>query len=417
MFRTPANSVGGNGGGIPLTTTTSVRSPHTSDIGDRSHHGFAASRTSQFHPARNAIIDLFNLYLGINDRHKSDDSIREPPFSGQSAVDFRNKSQKRVTALNIDLPPYDAQFLPDFECLQNQFPDPEQLYTVVESVIVSLVIQCSNHAPRSKFNLFAIHSLYSIGYIHWDSFLPYLLSSVTSAEMTVNISSTTSPQSYVSGTTAVDLNSSTIQSLNLESSMVSANGLSYTAISSLRNLSCQIVLSAMGSNLKPSTHADILNHILSWLINWDPCQQRSDEVDGIKLYIRDKALFEWLHKCLSVVRMLVEDNKCRVPFYELLRSGLHFLKSLPDDMALFALLFEDAISTLSDSNSNPRHSPITYPSVLGEPLHGEDIVFSIQRGSLDWERAIRCIRHAIRSSPSPDWWQACAYGGSMSTAQ
>ncbi|KAD7116542.1 hypothetical protein E3N88_03810 [Mikania micrantha] len=427
MFRTPANSVGGNGGGIPLTTTTSVRSPHTSDIGDRSHHGFAASRTSQFHPARNAIIDLFNLYLGINDRHKSDDSIREPP----------NKSQKRVTALNIDLPPYDAQFLPDFECLQNQFPDPEQLYTVVESVIVSLVIQCSNHAPRSKFNLFAIHSLYSIGYIHWDSFLPYLLSSVTSAEMTVNISSTTSPQSYVSGTTAVDLNSSTIQSLNLESSMVSANGLSYTAISSLRNLSCQIVLSAMGSNLKPSTHADILNHILSWLINWDPCQQRSDEVDGIKLYIRDKALFEWLHKCLSVVRMLVEDNKCRVPFYELLRSGLYFLKSLPDDMALFALLFEvhrrremmamlmqmldqhlhcptfgnqrllnqDAISTLSDSNSNPRHSPITYPSVLGEPLHGEDIVFSIQRGSLDWERAIRCIRHAIRSSPSPDWWQ------------
>lgn len=30
---------------------------------------------------------------------------------------------------------------------------------------------------------------------------------------------------------------------------------------------------------------------------------------------------------------------------------------------------------------------------------------SIQRGSLDWERALRCIRHALRSTPSPDWWK------------
>ena len=24
---------------------------------------------------------------------------------------------------------------------------------------------------------------------------------------------------------------------------------------------------------------------------------------------------------------------------------------------------------------------------------------------MDWERALRCIRHAIRSTPSPDWWK------------
>jgi mediator of RNA polymerase II transcription subunit 23 len=30
---------------------------------------------------------------------------------------------------------------------------------------------------------------------------------------------------------------------------------------------------------------------------------------------------------------------------------------------------------------------------------------SIQKGSLDWERALRCIRHALRSTPSPDWWK------------
>lgn len=30
---------------------------------------------------------------------------------------------------------------------------------------------------------------------------------------------------------------------------------------------------------------------------------------------------------------------------------------------------------------------------------------SIQKGSLDWERALRCIRHALRTTPSPDWWK------------
>lgn len=24
---------------------------------------------------------------------------------------------------------------------------------------------------------------------------------------------------------------------------------------------------------------------------------------------------------------------------------------------------------------------------------------------MDWERAVRCIRHALRTTPSPDWWR------------
>ena len=24
---------------------------------------------------------------------------------------------------------------------------------------------------------------------------------------------------------------------------------------------------------------------------------------------------------------------------------------------------------------------------------------------MDWERALRCIRHAFRTTPSPDWWK------------
>lgn len=35
----------------------------------------------------------------------------------------------------------------------------------------------------------------------------------------------------------------------------------------------------------------------------------------------------------------------------------------------------------------------------------QDLASSIQRGSLDWERALRCIKHALRTTPSPDWWK------------
>jgi mediator of RNA polymerase II transcription subunit 23 len=37
--------------------------------------------------------------------------------------------------------------------------------------------------------------------------------------------------------------------------------------------------------------------------------------------------------------------------------------------------------------------------------HRQDLAMSIPKGSLDWERAVRCIRHAIRTTPSPDWWK------------
>ncbi|KAL5207993.1 hypothetical protein ABZP36_032428 [Zizania latifolia] len=62
-------------------------------------------------------------------------------------------------------------------------------------------------------------------------------------------------------------------------------------------------------------------------------------------------------------------------------------------------------SLAGESVANLRYSPITYPSVLGEPLHGEDLANSIPKGGLDWERALRCLRHALRTTPSPDWWR------------
>ncbi|XP_057961845.1 mediator of RNA polymerase II transcription subunit 23 isoform X2 [Malania oleifera] len=434
----------------------------------------SASRAYQFHPSKPAIIDLFNLYLGRSTRQKPEDSNREPP----------NKTQKRVTALNRELPPPNEQFLLDFEQLQSQFTDQEQLRNLTESVLISLVVQCSGHAPRAEFLLFAVRSLGSIGYVNWDTFLPSLLSAVSSADISaghgnqamVAVASTSLTQSGMLSSSNTVPNSSNFQSLNPTSPLSSVHGIGSpaqsasepsscvtlspvkssdgsctaqqsttrvtlsirdNAISSLRQLCCKIILTGLDYNLKPVTYADIFSHMLNWLVNWDQKQQGVDDSDGAKAWRPDKALIEWLHSCLDVIWLLVEEDKCRVPFYELLRSGLQFIENIPDDEALFTLILEihkrrDMIAmhmqmldqhlhcptfgthrflsqtTLNMSGeavANLRYSPITYPSVLGEPLHGEDLATSIQRGSLDWERALRCIRHALCTTPSPDWWK------------
>lgn len=333
--------------------------------------------------------------------------------------------------------------------------DQEQLRAVTESVLITLVVQCSNHAPRADFLLFALRSLCSIEYINWDSFLPSLLSSVSTTELSVSqagqavpaVSSTGLAQNGMLPSSSTISNSSIFQSLNptsplssvhgigspaplgmeaspsvamspVKSSDISGNGpqssarvnllIRDSAMSSLRQLCCKIILTGLEFNLKPVTHADIFNHMLSWLVNWDQRQHGVDESDGVKSWRPVKALIEWLHSCLDVIWLLVDEDKCRVPFYELLRSGLQFIENIPDDEALFTLILEihrrrdmmamhmqmldqhlhcptfgthrvlsPTIPTVSvEAVANLRYSPITYPSVLGEPLHGEVMYFS-----------------------------------------
>ncbi|KAK9105927.1 hypothetical protein Scep_022771 [Stephania cephalantha] len=442
------------------------------DQNQRSTSSSSASRIHQLHPSRSAIVDLFNLYLGRNSRHSGDDSIRETP----------NKLQKRITALGFGLPPPNEQFILDFEQLVNQFPDQEHLRAVTESVLIALVVKCCSHAPRAEFILFALRSLHSIEYVNWDTFLPALLSSVSSAESSqgqgnqaANANSLSNmSQSGIITSSAVVANSSNFQPSTPASPLasihgigspaqsaseltpcttispirfpdVSGNGLQSTqrpalrdnAVSSLRQISCKIILIGLELDLKPVTHAGIFSHMMNWLVNWDQRQQVVDESNGVKSWKPDRILHEWLHCCLDVVWLLVDENKCRIPFYELIRSGLQFIESVPDDEALFTLVLEihrrrDMVamhmqmldqhlhcpsfgnprfmsqaspSTVGEPSANTRYSPITYPSVLGEPLHGEDLALSIQKGSLDWERALRCLRHALRTTPSPDWWR------------
>uniref|UniRef100_A0A7N0ULE3 Mediator of RNA polymerase II transcription subunit 23 n=1 Tax=Kalanchoe fedtschenkoi TaxID=63787 RepID=A0A7N0ULE3_KALFE len=427
----------------------------------------STARASQFNPSRTAITELFNLYLGRNSRRESDESSGEPP----------NKSQKRDTALNRELPPRNEQFILDFEQLLNQFPDQEQLRAVTESVLISLVVQCSCHSPRANFLIFALRSLFRIGHINWDSFLPSLLSSVSNAEMSATQSGQTVisassmslsqspmlpsanavtntlniqmpnptsplPTAHVIGSPAQSANdmpsfiASSPAKSDITYSVRASSSIRCNVMSSLRHLCCKIILIGLEFNLKPATHANIFHHMLNWLTNWDSKLQGVDETET-KFLRPQKALIEWLHSCLDVLWMLVDEDKCRVPFYELMRSGLPFIDNIPDDEALFTAILEihrrrdmmamhmqmldqhlhcptfgthrflsqTTPSIAGEAVANLRYSPITYPSVLGEPLHGEELASSVRRGSLDWERALRCIKHALRTTPSPDWWK------------
>ncbi|CAN7094362.1 unnamed protein product [Brassica rapa subsp. narinosa] len=390
----------------------------------------SSSRSYQFHPARAAIVDLFNLYLGRGTRQKPDEPIRDPP----------NKSQKRVHAPVRDLPPRNDQFIADFEKLQTQFNDPDQLRAITESVVISMVLQCSNHAPRAEFLLFTLRTLCRIGYVNWDTFLPSLLSSVSAAEASLSQAATTAATSSQSllpvgvgspgnEPTAFSKSLDSVQQIDMRNSNQRVRA---AAVNSLRQLSCKIILIGVEFNLKPATHSEIFQCMMSWLVNWD----KSDDSPG-KRWRSEKSLAEWLRSCLEVIWLLVDVGKSKIPFYELLRSGLQFVENVPDDEALFALVMEihrrrDAmamhmlmldqhlhcptfgthrISSQPTANvsaeavAHLRYSPITYPSVLGEPLSGEDLAMSVPQGSLDWERAVRCIKHAIRTTPSPEWWK------------
>ncbi|KAH9622720.1 hypothetical protein KSS87_007861 [Heliosperma pusillum] len=426
-------------------------------------------RSYQFHPAKPVITDLFNLYLGRSGRQKHDEAARDPP----------NKAQKRITAFNRQLPPND-QFVSDFEQILRQYPDQEQLRLVTENVLISLIVQCSSHSPQAEFLQFSMRSLCSISYINWDTFLPSLLNAVSSAEMALGqgsqgtTSNIASQPGLLPSTSALPI-SSTFHS-NPASPLTSAQGIGSPAqsandpspalnlsplklnevssnppllslkadsstrdcaISSLRLLCCKIILTGLDFSLKPVTYVEILHHMLAWLVNWDQRHQDIDDANVAKFWRPVKLLSEWLHSCLDVVWLLVKEDKCRVPFYELLRSDLQFIENIPDDDSLFTLIMEihrrrdmmamhmqmldhqlhcptfgtqrflpQATPHLgSEAATNLRYSPITYPSVLGEPLHGEELASCIQKGSLDWDRALRCIRHALRTTPSPDWWK------------
>ncbi|KAI5444469.1 hypothetical protein KIW84_012920 [Lathyrus oleraceus] len=243
----------------------------------------------------------------------------------------------------------------------------------------------------------------------------------------------------LSGATLSPVKSSDISSSGLQFKLRGSPSVRNNDInnSSLRQLCCKIILTGLEFSLKPVTYAEIFNHMLNLLGNWDQRQHGVDESDIIKSCRFDKTVIAWLHSCLDVIWLLVDEGKCRVPFYELLRSDFYFIENIPDDETLFTLILEihrrrdmmalhmqmldqhlhcptfgthrilnhTTPTISSEAVAHLRLSPLSYLSVLGEPLHGEDITTSIQKGSLGWERVVCCIRHALCTTPSPDWWR------------
>jgi len=55
-------------------------------------------------------------------------------------INFRNKTQKRVHALNRELPPPNEQFILDFEQLQSQFTVSLKLYGAIFVVLASICL-------------------------------------------------------------------------------------------------------------------------------------------------------------------------------------------------------------------------------------------------------------------------------------
>ncbi|KAL5064187.1 hypothetical protein RYX36_025924 [Vicia faba] len=142
-----------------------------------------------------------------------------------------------------------------------------------------------------------------------------------------------------SGVALSPVRSSDISSSQLQSKLRGGPSVENNDItnSNLRQLRCKIILTDLEFSLKPVTYAGIFNHMLNWLVNWDQRQHGVYEAVILKSWRLDKTVIAWLYSCLDVIWLLVDEGKCRVPFYELLRSDFQFIENIPNDEALFTL--------------------------------------------------------------------------------
>ncbi|CAI8587469.1 unnamed protein product [Vicia faba] len=142
-----------------------------------------------------------------------------------------------------------------------------------------------------------------------------------------------------SGAVLSPVKSSDISSSQLQSKLRGGPSVQNNDItnSNLRQQRCKIILTDLEFSLKPVTYAGIFNHMLNWLVNWDQRPHGVDEAVILKSWRLDKTVIAWLHSCLDVIWLLVDEGKCRVPFYELLHSDFQFIENIPNDEALFTL--------------------------------------------------------------------------------
>lgn len=239
--------------------------------------------------------------------------------------------------------------------------DQEQGRSVTEAVLATLLVQCSSHGLQSDFLLSALRILVKMAVVRWDSFLPILLRAAEKAEksgpttagnqaMSVGTtgSQPTGPLAMMmQGTTATPPTpASPSPSSNLLTSPAHGNvvaspahsGVEYSVNASqlssnsgtsvsgsrvinwLRPLVCRVMLAALDGELKPVTCLDILLHVVQWIQTWDVDADGKEEEGKSRSSDRKLESRMWLHSCVDVIWTLIDENKCRVPFYALLHD-------------------------------------------------------------------------------------------------
>ena len=240
--------------------------------------------------------------------------------------------------------------------------DQEQGRAVTEAVLATLLVQCSSHGLQSDFLLSALQVLVKMGVVRWDSFLPLLLRAAEKAEKNgpatgshqgMNVvtagAQPTGPLAMMMQGTAANPSTpaSPSPSSNLLTSSAHGNlvaspahsGVEYSSVNAsqlssksgtsvsgarainwLRPLVCRVMLAALDGELKPVTCLDILLHVVQWIQTWDVEADGKEEEGKSRLNNRKLESRMWIHSCVDVIWVLIDENKCRVPFYALLHD-------------------------------------------------------------------------------------------------
>lgn len=249
-------------------------------------------------------------------------------------------------------------------CLEVQ--DQEQGRAVTEAVLATLLVQCSSHALQADFLLSALQMLAKLGVVRWDSFLPILLRAAGTAEMsglslgglqrvgngpvgsqptgplammmagasgvpTISTPASPSPSSNLltspaHGGLVVSPAHSTLDNYtSMSASHLSANSNflvpGVRVMNWLRPLVCKVILAGLEGELKPVICLDILLQVVQWIHTWDTKVDSGKEEEGHS-WPRNRKLESrmWLHSCVDVIWALIDESKCRVPFYALLHD-------------------------------------------------------------------------------------------------
>ncbi|KAJ7524381.1 hypothetical protein O6H91_17G002600 [Diphasiastrum complanatum] len=363
---------------------------------------------------RNAVQDLFNLYLGTNVHSRSEAAVA---IANDPAAPY-SKLRKKVSASGRPLPPSNDQFCVDFLQLQSQFMDPDQVQTATEAVLAALLVQCSSHTGQLDFLLFALTALKGMAAVRWDAFVPLFLQTAATAE---GAGSQNGHGSVASLSASAVTSNPSGENPNLSGRDSSAAVKEKKLVTWLRPLVCRVLLTALESDLSALTYFEMLCHMVGWINTL--VSKENDASDAVGSYQYNQCKMEctaWLYYCLDVIKALIDDSRCRVPFYALLHDQTQLsIDYWPEDGALLGLFLEvhrgrDKIALHMLMLDHHLHCPtfatlrmaaFTYPSKIGEAVFGEDVAAGVQRDSLDWERALRCLRHGLRTNPSADLWR------------